>query len=61
VLKETDKEGLTCSMTMFGESVFSIAKRRTAEELLKIFRRHAPADHNIIVSEIDFKGARLLE
>lgn len=61
VLKETDSGGPTCSMTMLGESVFSLVKREELEELLKIFRRHASSEHTIIVSEIDFRGARLLE
>ena len=61
VLMETDREELTCSMAILGESVFSLVKRDELEELLKIFRKHAPSEHSIIVSEIDFKGARLLD
>jgi pantoate kinase len=61
ILTETDSSGLTCSMAMLGESVFSLVKREHVEDLLKIFRRHAPSQHNIIISEIDFQGARLLD
>ena len=61
ILRETDSEGLTCSMAMLGESVFSLVKRDELEELLKIFRKHAPSEHSIILSGIDFQGARLLE
>ena len=61
VLKKTDSEGLTCSMAMLGESVFSLLKRDYVEELLKIFRKHASSEHSIIISGIDFQGARLLD
>jgi pantoate kinase len=61
ILKETDSEGLTCSMAMLGETVFSLVKREQIKDLLKIFRRHASSEHNIITSEIDFQGARLLD
>ncbi len=61
VLRETDSEGLTCSMAMFGESVFSLVRRDELEELLKIFRKHAASEDSIIVSDIDFQGARLLD
>ncbi len=61
ILKETDSEGLTCSMAMLGETVFSLVKRGQIKDLLKIFRRHAPSEQNIITSEIDFQGARLLD
>ncbi len=61
VLRETASEGLTCSMAMLGESVFSLVKRDDLEELLKIFRKHAPSEHSIIASEIDLRGARLLD
>jgi len=59
VLDETDTSGIVCSMPMFGEGIFSIVKQEEAETLLRIFRKHGSADE-ILVSEIDFKGARLL-
>ncbi|MCW3985876.1 MAG: pantoate kinase [Candidatus Bathyarchaeota archaeon] len=59
VLNETDASGIVCSMPMFGEGAFSIAKKDDLETLLEIFRRHGSAD-KILVSEIDFGGARLL-
>jgi pantoate kinase len=60
VLREADDIGFTCSMMMLGESIFSLVKRDRVEELLKIFRNHAPSEQSIIVSNIDFNGARLL-
>ena len=61
ILKETDSSGLTCSMAMLGETVFTLVQRDNLEALLQIFRRHAFSEHNIIISEIDFQGARLLD
>ncbi len=61
VLRETDSKGLTCSMAMLGASVFSLVRKDELEELLKIFRKHAPSERSIIVNEIDFQGARLLD
>ena len=61
ILTETDSRGLTCSMAMLGETVFTLVERDNLEELLPIFHRHASSEHNIIISEIDFQGARLLD
>jgi pantoate kinase len=61
VLLETDSKGLTCSMAMLGESLFSLVKREDVEELLKICQKHASAEHNVLVTERDFEGARLLD
>jgi pantoate kinase len=60
VLKDADHLGFTCSMMMLGESIFSLVKRDRVAELLDIFRQHAPSEQSIIVSDIDFQGARLL-
>jgi pantoate kinase len=60
VLKDTDKIGLTCSMMMLGESIFSIVKRSRINELREIFNKYAPSKESIIVSDIDYEGARLL-
>lgn len=60
VLEETDRSGLTCSVAMLGESVFSMVKRDQVKEVQKIFSKHASSERNVIVTDIDFKGARLL-
>jgi len=60
VLEETDRAGLTCSMAMLGETVFSIVKRDQVEEVHEIFSKHAPSERSVIMAEVDFKGARLL-
>jgi pantoate kinase len=59
VLDETDKAGYVCSMPMFGETVFTITDQSATDRLLRIFAQHSLKDR-IIVSEIDFEGARLL-
>jgi pantoate kinase len=59
VLKLADEAGFVCSMPMFGESIFTITEKDTLPELLKIFEKHSSGG-KVIVSEIDFEGARLL-
>lgn len=60
VLEEADSAGLTCSIAMLGETVFSIVRRDQVEEVHEVFSKHAPSERNVIIAEIDFKGARLL-
>ncbi len=60
ILNAADNADFICSMPMFGESVFTLIKQESLEELLQIFRKYSP-DEKIIVSEIDFEGARLLK
>jgi pantoate kinase len=59
-LNAADNANFICSMPMFGESVFTLIKQESLEELLEVFRKHGP-DGRIIVSEIDFEGVRLLK
>jgi len=59
-LEEADGRGLTCSMNMFGECLFSLVRRDAVKELLEIFHRHALSEDSVIVAEIDHEGARLL-
>jgi len=61
VLEETDKLGITCSMAIFGETIFSLIKRNETEEILEIFRKHAPSKKSAFITEIDYKGARLID
>ncbi len=61
VLAETDSMGITCSMAMLGESIFSLVKRDETKEIFEIFRRHAPSKNSAFITEIDFKGARLVD
>jgi len=60
VLNAADNVNFICSMPMFGESVFTLVERESLKELLKVFRRY-DSDGRIIVSEIDFEGARILK
>ena len=60
VLQEADRAGLTCSVAMLGETVFSIVKRDQVKEVHEIFSKHAPSERSVIMAEVDFKGARLL-
>ena len=59
-LHAADKAEFVCSMPMFGESAFTLVEEDSLERLLKIFHNHS-LDGRIIVSGIDFEGARLLK
>lgn len=61
VLEETDSMGITCSMAMLGETIFSLIKRNETEEIFEIFQRYAPSKNSAFITEIDFKGARLVD
>ena len=54
-----DDTGFVCSMPMFGESVFTLAQRESLEELVKIFREQGSGGQ-VLVSDVDFEGARVL-
>lgn len=60
VLEEADRAGLPCSMAMLGETAFSIVKRDQVKEIHKVFRKHASSEQSLIITEIDFEGARVL-
>ena len=60
ILEVADNANFNCSMPMFGESVFTLTTQESLEKLLRIFRKYG-SDGKIIVSEIDFEGARILK
>jgi pantoate kinase len=60
VLQQTDAAKITCTMPMFGEGIFSVAKQCEIEKLVRIFLHHGSPEE-IIMSEIDSEGARLIE
>jgi pantoate kinase len=49
-----------CSIPIFGEAVFTLGKRESFRELFETFHKYG-LDGQILVSEIDFEGARVLE
>jgi len=59
ILNLTDRADYVCSMPMFGESVFTLAQQGSLEDLLKIFREQGMGGQ-VIVSDVDFEGARIL-
>jgi len=59
VLTATDKAGIVCSMSMFGDSVFTITDEENVEKIGRIFQEHGPSGQTIM-SKIDQKGARIL-
>lgn len=59
VLDDSDSLNIVCSMPIFGEGAFSIVKKDDLESLLKVFQKYG-SSNNIVVSEIDYEGARIL-
>ena len=60
VLAETDRTMFTCSMAMIGETAFTLVPREEAQDVVKMFRDHVPEKGQILVTDVDAKGARLL-
>ncbi len=60
VLNATDAAGFVCSMPMFGEAAFTLVERDLIDNLLKILQEYK-SEGTVVVSEIDFDGARLLK
>jgi pantoate kinase len=60
LVNEADKMGISCSMNMIGDGVFTLVKEEEAEEVLTLFDRHAREGGRVIVSAIDFEGAKLI-
>jgi len=58
-LNLADSTSLVWSMPMFGEAIFTLGTRESFKELLETFRTQG-LDGQILVSEIDFEGARVL-
>lgn len=60
VLNAADEIGFTMGMLMFGEGVFTICDRDSLRDLLRLFRGSQMYGHTV-VSEVDFKGARVID
>jgi len=58
ILKAADNAGFVASMPMFGSAVFTICERDSVEDILNFFCRYA-GQGRIVISEIDFEGARV--
>lgn len=60
VLQDTDKAGVTCSTAIFGENVFTLVPPELIQKVKEIFASHTPTGCDILVMDVDCKGARLL-
>lgn len=58
VLDAADAAGFVCSMPMFGDSAFTLVEPEPLKEITTIFKRFP--EGNVVTSQIDFEGARLL-
>ena len=60
LIKDVEKERvLGATQNMLGEAVHAVVYEEDLESVIPVFKRHLP-DRSIVVSEIDFQGARLL-
>ncbi|MBS7631172.1 GHMP kinase [Candidatus Bathyarchaeota archaeon] len=59
VFEKTDRLGFTCSMAMFGETVFSLVEEEESERLASLLKEAAPS-YEVFIDSIDEDGARLL-
>lgn len=60
ILKEADDAGFVCSMALFGETVFTLVKPSEVEAIKQILMKHTVNGTNILVSQTESRGARLL-
>jgi pantoate kinase len=60
VLTDADGKGIACSMMMIGDAVFSLIRDERSGGVVDIFGSHSPRTQDILISDIDFEGARLL-
>jgi pantoate kinase len=58
VLDEASREGIPCTMAMFGEVAFSLVEREEAGRVAKFLSGVAPG-HEVVIAHIDERGARL--
>jgi len=60
ILNQAENANFTCSMPVFGESIFALIERKSIQELRNIFCKYG-SEGRLVVSEIDFKGAQLIK
>jgi pantoate kinase len=60
LIEDAEKERvLGATQNMLGEAVHAVVYKEGLESVIPVFKRHLP-DRSIVVSKIDFQGARLL-
>jgi pantoate kinase len=60
VLQDGEAAGFTCSSAIFGENVFSLVKLQEVQELKRIFERHKTSKQEVLVMNVDYQGAQLV-
>jgi len=58
--KEADDRGFVCGIALFGNTLFSLVRQNEVKELKRVFAKYKTYNENIIVSQIEKRGARLL-
>lgn len=60
VLDELDKNGILGSTPVFGDAVFTLIPYDLIKDVKKIFVKYSSNENSFLISEIDFRGVRLL-
>ncbi len=60
VLQDSDATGFTCSTAIFGENVFTLVLPDQIQEIAAIFENHKSLNHDVLVMNVDTKGAYLI-
>ena len=58
--KEADDRSFVCGIALFGNTLFSLVRQNEVKELKRVFAKYKVHNENIIVSQIEKRGARLL-
>jgi pantoate kinase len=61
VIQDTDDLGVKCSTAIFGENVFTLVPNELVKKVKEIFASHASISYDVLVMDVDCKGARLLD
>lgn len=59
VLQEADLTGITCSIAIFGENVFTLVLPDQVKEIVAIFEVHKIPEYDVLVMNVDCEGARI--
>lgn len=60
VLQDSDAKGFTCSTAIFGENAFTLVLPSQVQEITAILESHKSMNHDVLVMNVDTKGACLI-
>ena len=60
VLDELDRNGISGSIPIFGDAVFTLIPYNLVKDVEKVFAKYSDDKNNFLISGIDFEGAKLI-